>query len=104
MGKYYDITLERDSPADTLISVGFLAPAQNDVIVKEVVKTMSQLNLSGGRIVRFNGPASLPVAMALAHSVAHLYEVVACFDPKLHCYIVAVSHHPDVRPGDRLEC
>ncbi|MEZ6087008.1 MAG: CRISPR-associated protein Csx3, partial [Pirellulaceae bacterium] len=72
------------------------------VIVRDAIETIESLNLTGGAIIKFNGPASLPVAMALAHSVAHRYEVVACFDPKLNAYIVAISHHPTVRPGDRL--
>jgi CRISPR-associated protein Csx3 len=40
--------------------------------------------------------------MALAHAVAHLYGYVACYDPKLQGYVVAISHDPSVRPGDLL--
>lgn len=72
-------------------------------IVPDAVLAVARLNLPGGRGVLFNGAASLPVAMALAHAVAHLYQFVACWDPKLSRYVVAISHTPDVRPGDLVE-
>jgi CRISPR-associated protein Csx3 len=40
--------------------------------------------------------------MALAHAVAHLYGYVACYDPKLQGYVVAISHDPSFRPGQLL--
>lgn len=99
MGKYFHIQCTDDP---TIIQIGFAEPAQNDLIVPDAIAALDALDLPGGHLIRFNGPASLPVAMALAHAVAHRYEVVACFDPKLACYIVAISHHPTIQPGDRL--
>ncbi len=41
--------------------------------------------------------------LALAHAVAHLYQTVACWDPKLERFVVVISHSPVHRPGDLLE-
>ena len=40
--------------------------------------------------------------MALAHAVAHLFQFVACFDPKMSRYVVVISHTAGIRPGDLL--
>ncbi len=100
--KYFNINLEGDT-----LKIGFGQPAQNDQIVSEVIETLEAMKtsgeLAGGKLVKINGPASLPVAMAIGHAVAHLYEVVACFDPKLAKYVVAVSHGVDHRPGDLID-
>lgn len=84
------------------VEIGFGEPANNDQIVPAAMAAIEKLNLAGGRGILFDGPASLPVAMALAHAVGHLYQFVACFDPKLERFVVAISHTPDVRPGDLI--
>jgi CRISPR-associated protein Csx3 len=93
--------------SDDVLKVGFGSPAQNDEIVRDAVARLAEMTesgeLSGGKIVKINGPASLPVAMAIAHAIAHLYEVVACFDPKLAKYVVAVSHGTAYKPGDLID-
>lgn len=94
---------------DNLLKVGFNPnePAQNDQIVKDAETRLDEMvakgELVGGSIIKVNGPASLPVAMAICHAIAHIYEVVACFDPKLAKYVVAVSHSPAYRPGDLID-
>lgn len=86
-----------------VLRVGFGSPASNDVIVKDAVAALKDLGLSGGPILKINGPASLPVAVALAHGVTHLYGAVAVFDPKLSRYVVSVSHNPDYAVGDLVD-
>ena len=54
-------------------------------------------------MIRVNGPASLPVAMVLCHKLAHRYQAVACFDPKLSKYVVAISHGGKYAVGDLLD-
>jgi CRISPR-associated protein Csx3 len=94
-------------PQTGVLKVGFGDPAQNDQIVRDAVKRLDEMikdgTLAGGSIIRVNGPASLPVAMAIAHAIAHLYEVVACFDPKLAKYVVAVSHGTAYKLGDLID-
>ena len=75
-----------------LLRLSFGEPAQNDQIVRDAVSALSELKLSGGETVLLNGPASLPVAVAITHGVAHLFNEVAVFDPKMAGYVVAVSH------------
>lgn len=91
---------------DTLV-VGFGKSAQNDQIVKDAVKRLDEMidagELVGGPIVKINGPASLPVAIAIAHAIGHLYEVVAVFDPKMAKYVVSISHGVTYQPGDLVE-
>ena len=92
-----------ESGANTTLKIGFGEPAQNDQIVKDAVAGIKALNLQGGKVVKLNGPASLPVAIAIAHEVAHIYGAVAAFDPKLGKYVVAVSHDPQYAVGDLID-
>jgi len=64
---------------------------------------MRALNLEGGKIVKLNGPASLPVAIAIGHEIGHIFGVIAVFDPKLGKYVVAVSHDPEFSVGDLID-
>lgn len=102
MSEYYKINCSDAGGGVTLLEISFGAPAQNDKIVPDAVAAIAALALPGGKGLKFNGAASLPVAMALAHAVAHLYGWVACFDPKLGRYVVVISHDPACRPGDLL--
>jgi len=99
---YYNIVLEGD-----VLRVGFGDPAQNDAIVRDAVARLAEMvksgELKGGELIKINGPASLPVAVAIAHAVAHLYEVIAVFDPKIAKYVVSVSHGDTYRPGDLID-
>lgn len=92
---------------DGVLKVGFGAQAQNDQIVKDAQTRCDEMiangELAGGDVIRVNGPASLPVAMVLCHKVAHLYGAVACFDPKLAKYVVAISHNPSYTVGDLID-
>lgn len=73
------------------------------MIVKDAVQALADLGLAGGPILKINGPASLPVAVALAHAVTHLYGAVAVWDPKLSKYVVSVSHSPEYAVGDLID-
>jgi len=95
----YNVTREDND----VLKLSFGAPAQNDQIVRDAVAAVKALGLEGGKVVKFNGPASLPVAIAIAHEVAHIYGAVAAFDPKLGKYVVAVSHDPDFAVGDLID-
>ena len=92
---------------DGVLKVGFGAPAQNDQIVKDAETRLDEMistgELKGGDVIRVNGPASLPVAMVLAHKLAHLYQAVACFDPKLSRYVVAIAHGDKYAVGDLVD-
>ena len=98
----YKISLE-----DGVLRIGFGKPAQNDQIVRDATARLGEMvkdgTLTGGSVVRVNGPASLPVAVAIAHAIAHLYEVVGVFDPKLAKYVVATSHGTDYSVGDLID-
>ncbi len=102
MADYYNISLSGDT-----LKVGFGDPAQNDLICRDAAKKLGEMvkkgTLSGGFLIKINGPASLPVAVVIAHAVAHLYEVIAVFDPKLGKYVVSVSHGDQYRPGDLID-
>lgn len=101
--KFFKINLEDSN----ILRVGFGEPAQNDVIVRDACERLAEMTasgeLAGGPVLKVNGPASLPVAIAIAHAVAHLYEVVAVFDPKMAKYVVAVSHGNAYAPGDLID-
>jgi len=96
-----------DIKDNNLLVVDFGEPAQNDRIVKDADKRLRDLiekgAVSGGEIIRINGPASLPVAMVLAHRLNHLYQAVACYDPKIKKYVVSITHGEKYRIGDLLD-
>lgn len=99
----YTIT-ETTTDSTTTLKLSFgPEQGQNDRIVKDAVAALETLNLEGGKLVKLNGPASLPVAVAIAHAVAHKYGAVSVFDPKLGKYVVAVSHDPDFQVGDLID-
>jgi CRISPR-associated protein Csx3 len=103
MANFYNVQLIENN----VLKVGFADPAQNDAIVADAVAKLNTMvesgELAGGHMIKINGPASLPVAVAIAHAIAHLYEVVAVFDPKLGKYVVSVSHGDQYRPGDLID-
>jgi CRISPR-associated protein Csx3 len=102
MPEHFRVEVRDEVDGVVTIHVGFEIPAANTELVPAAIEALSALNLTGGRGIRFNGPASLPVAMALAHAVGHLFGYVACYDPKLSGYVVAISHDPKIHPGQLL--
>lgn len=90
----YNITRDCD-----VLYIGFGEPSSNDQIVKDTFARLDAMQkageLSGGGLLKVNGPASLPVAMVLGHKLSHLFEAIACFDPKLNKYVVTISHSPN---------
>ena len=90
-----------------ILRVTFGERAQNDQIVKDATARLEEMysngDLDGGGLLKVNGPASLPVAMVLAHKLAHLFAAVACYDPKMNKYVVAISHSPAYAIGDWIE-
>lgn len=99
----YNISLDDSS----VLRVGFGDPAQNDQIVRDAKARLDEMIkdriLAGGSVLKINGPASLPVAIVIAHAVAHLYEVVGVFDPKLGKYVVSIAHGDKYQVGDLLD-
>ncbi|MCK5872897.1 MAG: hypothetical protein KAG26_08725 [Methylococcales bacterium] len=100
----FDITVKSGSQ----LKIGFgKKPAQGNEIVKEVANALNELveggDITGGEIMKINGPATLSVAMVFAHKLGHLFQAVACYDPKLAKYIVAIAHGDKYSVGDLLE-
>lgn len=99
----YTITLEPDN----ILRIGFGDPASNDQIVKDATNILQGMiksgQIAGGKIIRITGAASLPVAMVLAHGLCHLYQAVACYDPKLTKYVVAIAHGNQYQVGDLVD-
>lgn len=90
-----------------ILKIGFGSPAQNDQIVRDVVARLAEMDsageLNGGGVIKLNGPASLPVAVAIAHAVLHKFSAVGVFDPKLNKYVVAATHDPSYGIGDLID-
>lgn len=94
-------------PQTGIMRVAFGEPASNDQIVKDAKVLLDEMivkgEMSGGAVLKVNGAASLPVAVVIAHAVAHLFGALAVFDPKLQKYVVSVSHGNDFKVGDLIE-
>lgn len=100
----YSVTAETVTETTVVVKVGFGSPAQNDQIVRDATEAVKALgDAPNGKVVKVNGPASLPVAMVLAHHFAHVAKAVACFDPKMSKYVVAISHDPSLTVGDLID-
>jgi len=99
MAAYSVEILSKDADL-VVLKLAFGEAAQNDEIVKDAVAAVRALELNGGKAVALNGPASLPVAVALAHELCHIFGSVLVFDPKMAAYVCAVSHDPGRKVGD----
>lgn len=88
----YNVSALQLDAGVVLLKVSFGEPADNTRLVVDAVKALGELTLAGGKTVLIHGPASLPVAMVICHAVGHLFTEVACYDPKLQGFVVAVSH------------
>jgi CRISPR-associated protein Csx3 len=99
-----------------VLRVGFnrSLPARGDRIVKDAVEQLEQMiaarELPGGEgVLKIDGPQSVPVAYAIGHRLAHLYEAIAILDPKIgkkghKTYIVTISHgSSEYSVGDLIE-
>jgi len=90
-----------------VLKIGFGEAAQNDQIVREAVARLEEMSncgeLSGGQLIKINGPASVPVACVLVHKVSHLYGAVGVFDRKLGKYVIALTHNPEYNSGDLVD-
>ena len=77
----------------TVLRIGFGTPAQNTEIVREASAKLATMEMAGP-LVLLNGPASLPVAIVLAHRLVHLFGALGVFDPKLNGYVISATHDP----------
>jgi CRISPR-associated protein Csx3 len=98
---FFHLTMEGN-----VLKLKFGCAASNDKIVPFVEQKMKAMienkEIPWGELVKIDGPASLPVAAVIAHKLAHLYSVVAVFDPKLQKFVVAISHSDKNQSGDLI--
>ncbi|GAB1537929.1 hypothetical protein NUACC21_05840 [Scytonema sp. NUACC21] len=103
----YHINLE-----DDVLRIKFGTPANGDQIVRDAAARLDEMvesgELKGGRLLKIDGPASLPVCYLIAHKVSHLYSAIAIFDPKIgrkgyKTFITAISHTPAYQVGELIE-
>jgi CRISPR-associated protein Csx3 len=106
MSTYY-ISVDGD-----VLKVKFGNPGDGDQIVRDAALCLDGLiesgKLAGGRLLKIDGPASLPVCYLIGHKVSHLYGAIAIFDPKIgrpgyKTYITAVTHTPAYKLGELIE-
>ncbi|MBW4565953.1 MAG: CRISPR-associated protein Csx3 [Mojavia pulchra JT2-VF2] len=103
----YHISLE-----DDVLKVRFGKPANGDQIVQDAAARLDQMlalgELSGGKLLKIDGPASVAVSYLIAHKISHLYGAIAVFDPKIgkpgyKAYIIAATHSPAYKLGEIIE-
>ncbi|CEJ48085.1 CRISPR-associated protein Csx3 [Umezakia ovalisporum] len=92
---------------DDILRVSFAEPAQNNQIVQDAALRLEEMStlgeLSGGQLLRINGPISIPVAFVLAHKLAHIYGAIGFYDPKLGKYVICITHNPTYKLGDLID-
>jgi len=84
-----------EMPEEGKMVVKFGVESNNDQKVIDAEAQLDALDKEGrlkGELLTINGPASLPVAMTIAHKVAHRFGAIACFDPKVNVYVVCIAH------------
>lgn len=103
----YHIELE-----DDVLRVKFGTPATGDQIIRDAAARLDEMiaseEIKGGRLLKIDGPASLPVCYLIAHKISHLYSAIAIFDPKIgrkgyKTFITAISHTPAYKVGELIE-
>ena len=98
---------------DTL-RVGFnrAQSADGDRLVRDASAKLDQMLaeglLTGGKLLKIDGPQSISVAYLLAHRLAPFYGAIAIFDPKIgqegyRTYIVAINQGSGYQVGDLVE-
>lgn len=106
MTTYY-INLEHD-----VLKVRFGKPAHGDQVVRDAAVRLDEMmasgELSGGKLLKIDGPASVAVSYLIAHKISQLYGAIAVFDPKIgkpgyKAYIVAATHTPAYKLGEVIE-
>jgi CRISPR-associated protein Csx3 len=92
---------------EDILRVSFGEPAQNDQIVKDAAARLEEMSqsgeISGGQLLKINGPISIPVAFVLAHKLAHIYGAIGFFDPKIGKYVICITHNPAYKLGDLID-
>lgn len=99
----YNINIEKDKKGDTVLRLSFGNPAPNNQIVLDAIKRLDELDIGGGTLVKLNGPASLPVAIAIAHHIMHKFSYIGVYDPKLDMYVIVVAHGPEHKIGELID-
>ncbi|MDR1196855.1 MAG: CRISPR-associated protein Csx3 [Candidatus Nomurabacteria bacterium] len=91
---FYNVEATKAADSVVLLTIGFGDGGTNVEIVPEAAEKAEQVAqaIGGGKTLLVSGPASLPVAFALAHAFGHLFQCVAVKDPKLNGFVVSVSH------------
>lgn len=92
---------------DETLQVNFGEAGQNDDIVKDAAARLEGMTsmgkMTGGQLLKINGPISIPVAFVLAHKVSHIYGAVAVFDPKIGKFVICITHNPAYKLGDLID-
>ena len=99
----YDINMEKCQNGDIILKLSFGEPAQNDRIVQDAIKHLDELNISGGKIIKFNGATTVPVAAAITHHIANKFSYIGLCDPKLKKYVIVVANGPEYKVGDLID-
>ncbi|MEA5554959.1 CRISPR-associated protein Csx3 [Nodularia spumigena] len=90
-----------------ILRVRFGETAQNDQIVKDAAARLEEMTtsgeLTGGQLLKINGPISIPVAFVLAHKLSHIYGAIGFFDPKIGKYVISITHNPAYKLGDLID-
>ncbi|CEJ48087.1 Uncharacterized protein apha_03329 [Umezakia ovalisporum] len=103
----YHISLNGD-----VLKVGFGQPGNGDEVVRDAAiqldKMINSGEMSGGKLLKIDGPASVAVSYLIANKIAHLYGAIAVFDPKIgrsgyKTYIIAVTQTPSYQLGELIE-
>ncbi|MCC5653625.1 CRISPR-associated protein Csx3 [Nostoc sp. XA013] len=103
----YHIRLEGD-----VLKVGFGKPANGDQVIRDAATRLDEMvasgELSGGKLLKIDGPASVAVSYLIAHKISQLYGAIAVFDPKIgrpgyKTFITAVSQTPAYKIGELIE-
>jgi CRISPR-associated protein Csx3 len=86
--------------------------ASGDRLVRDAASQIDQLirqgQLTGGELLKVDGPQSVAIAYVLAQRLTPLYGAIAVLDPKVcrpgyRVYIVAISRNPDYPLGSLIE-
>jgi CRISPR-associated protein Csx3 len=104
--------IESNNIESNVLKVRFEKPANGNQVIKDAVVGLEKMvrlgGLSGEKLLKIDGPASVAVTYLIAHQISQFYGALAIFDAKIDrpgykTFIIAVFQTPAYKTGELIE-
>lgn len=89
----------------TILNLKLARPVTNEDIKRDVFRGLLEAvkPFAKGKLMVLSGRMPLWLAAYLTHRIAHLYDGVALFDPKVGCVVICTHWSLGVEEGDIIQ-